>query len=239
MADAQFTGYVYVITNTINGKQYVGQTIHSIAKRWHHHKISARKSWRGCRHLAHALRKYGEAAFTIEEFTRLVNCSQDELNAAEQSAIEMLGTFSPNGYNIRHGGANGRMHDESKALIGAYQKGRKKSPEQVAKTRAALQGKTIPPETRAKIAATLRGRPGRRHSEETRKKLSVLARARCDRPGERERRSEVARRFTSDPAIRAAFAASTKRSWEVPGAREQRSEAIKRGMALSKLAVIP
>ena len=94
-------GFIYVITNTLNGKQYVGQTIHSIAKRWQYHKISASKSWRGCRCLAHSLRKYGTDAFTIEEFTCLVNCAQDDLNAAEQSAIDLLGTLAPNGYNIR------------------------------------------------------------------------------------------------------------------------------------------
>ena len=232
------SAYLYVITNRVNGKQYVGQTIHSIDRRWQHHRISARKSWRGCRHLAHAIRKYGADAFLVDQFACLVNYSQDEINIAERAAIDSLGTLAPNGYNIRQGGSNGRMHDESKAKISAYQKGRQKSAEHAANISAGLRGKTVPLETRAKIAATLRGQPGRPHSAETRQRLSVLARLRCEQPGELARRSEVARRVMSAPSVKAACAAAAKRGWEIPGAREQRSEAIKRGMARRSAATL-
>ena len=36
-----YEGYIYLITNNINGKQYVGQTRNTIQKRWNGHKSSA------------------------------------------------------------------------------------------------------------------------------------------------------------------------------------------------------
>ena len=36
-------GVVYLITNTVNGKVYVGQTINGLSKRWKGHKNDVRK----------------------------------------------------------------------------------------------------------------------------------------------------------------------------------------------------
>ena len=33
----EYEGFIYLITNNVNGKQYVGQTIQTIQKRWNSH----------------------------------------------------------------------------------------------------------------------------------------------------------------------------------------------------------
>jgi group I intron endonuclease len=84
---------VYKITNLINGKVYIGQTIQSLKKRWrdHCHPNS------DCSKLARAIQKYGKENFTIEE---IENCSDmDSLNKAEEYWIKEHNSIE-NGYNI-------------------------------------------------------------------------------------------------------------------------------------------
>ena len=55
---------IYLITNLVNGKYYVGQTVMSLRERFNAHAAS---SYRGERWpLAHAFRKYGRDAFEIQ-----------------------------------------------------------------------------------------------------------------------------------------------------------------------------
>jgi hypothetical protein len=56
-------GSVYVITNLINGKQYVGQTIQSVAKRFKQHSSDNRSG----RHMHASIKFHGEENFSIEE----------------------------------------------------------------------------------------------------------------------------------------------------------------------------
>ena len=37
-------GYIYKITNKVNGKVYIGQTITTVQRRWNQHKRNARYS---------------------------------------------------------------------------------------------------------------------------------------------------------------------------------------------------
>lgn len=91
---------IYCITNNINGKQYVGQSIH-IEKRFKEH-------CQKCRGLTidKAIQKYGEDNF---EFKILEVCSMDSdvLNEKEVWWIEKLGTYASNNYNLTRGGNNG------------------------------------------------------------------------------------------------------------------------------------
>jgi group I intron endonuclease len=57
-------GIIYLITNNINGKKYVGQTTTPLSYRFTNHKSDARNN-RGY-YLASAIRKYGEDNFKIE-----------------------------------------------------------------------------------------------------------------------------------------------------------------------------
>lgn len=61
------TGYIYKITNTVNGKSYIGQTLQTIQQRWYAHKYAAKKKKQGCNKLINAINKYGEESFCVEE----------------------------------------------------------------------------------------------------------------------------------------------------------------------------
>lgn len=91
-------GFIYKITNTINGKSYIGQTQLSIEHRWIQHKSSAKCN---SMHPIHrAIRKYGVNSFIIEE---IIKCPIDDLNQMEEYYISKYDTFY-NGYNATSGG---------------------------------------------------------------------------------------------------------------------------------------
>jgi group I intron endonuclease len=56
---------IYKITNTLNGKMYIGQTIRSIEERWKRHKNDALNNILNT-HFARAIRYYGPEVFTVE-----------------------------------------------------------------------------------------------------------------------------------------------------------------------------
>lgn len=92
-------GRIYKITNIINGKIYIGQTIYPLSYRFTNH-ISDAKNNRGYA-IASAIRKYGKENFTIE---LLEECSEEDLNNLEIKYIEQYNSFTPSGYNLTYGG---------------------------------------------------------------------------------------------------------------------------------------
>jgi len=104
--------YIYKITNKINGKSYVGQTIRSIEARWKRHCEKAS----GCSAICDAIQKYGKDNFIVEEIGGANN--QSELNYQEWLMILKYNTLSPSGYNLKHGGGSkGKTSNEVKAKI--------------------------------------------------------------------------------------------------------------------------
>jgi len=59
---------IYLVTNLVNGKIYVGQTSHTLAFRWIHHRSSAKLDKKTLLH--RAMRKYGESEFSMKEIGR-------------------------------------------------------------------------------------------------------------------------------------------------------------------------
>lgn len=97
-------GYkIYLITNSQNGKQYVGLTIGTLQDRLKQHFASARKGRKAP--LPNAIRKYGEVAFSIS-LIRSDARSYDELQEQEIQEIATRDTIK-NGYNSAIGGAVG------------------------------------------------------------------------------------------------------------------------------------
>ena len=109
-------GIVYKITNNINGKAYVGQTIRSLNARIKQHMTCKR-----C--IMHkAFKKYGFENFTIEILDTAY--SKEELNQKEIYWISKFDTFK-NGYNLCEGGGqtSGYHHTEkSKKIMSEYKK---------------------------------------------------------------------------------------------------------------------
>ena len=89
-------GHIYVITNKINGKQYVGQTSRNIEDRYYEHCYDKRST----SHIHNAIQKYGISNFTIEELETVDLTLLDE---REQYWIQQLDTYK-NGYNKNIGG---------------------------------------------------------------------------------------------------------------------------------------
>lgn len=93
-------GYIYVITNKINGKQYVGKTLRTIEERFKQHLRDSNKITLEQRPLYKAIKKYGKENFDI---SLLEECSFKELSIKETYWIGKLDTYV-NGYNATLGG---------------------------------------------------------------------------------------------------------------------------------------
>lgn len=101
---------IYKITNKINNKSYIGQSIH-IEDRWTDEKYCAFEptAHRYNTILSQAFRKYGIDNFVFEI---LEQCSQEELNEKEKYYIQKYDSYY-NGYNATMGG-EGNIHNEIK-----------------------------------------------------------------------------------------------------------------------------
>ena len=95
-------GVIYKITNLINSKIYIGQTIKKMQIRWKEHQSAAK---RGINTYFHkAIRKYGIENFIIEQIAEAN--SKQELDELEIKYIQEYDCLAPNGYNINKGGGN-------------------------------------------------------------------------------------------------------------------------------------
>jgi GIY-YIG catalytic domain len=97
-------GYkIYLITNSVNGKHYVGLTIGTLGDRLKQHFAAARKGRKAP--LPNAIRKYGESAFSIQ-LIRADAQSYEELQDQEINEIATRDSIR-SGYNSAVGGAVG------------------------------------------------------------------------------------------------------------------------------------
>lgn len=123
---------IYLITNQVNGKVYVGQTGCSIKKRWSQHIYSA-VSGKGphCRILRAAMSKYGVENFCVEVIDYAE--TKEEMEKLEIHWISFYGsTDRERGYNISIGGRGNKGYkhsEETKAAMSERGKGRKISEE--------------------------------------------------------------------------------------------------------------
>src|SRR5208282_4068973 len=92
---------IYLATNSVNGKIYVGKTVLPLARRWQNHLYQVR---RGCGYYFHrAIRKYGVENFSLQVLETAI--SIEELIALEKYWIATLGSNSSTvGYNETKGG---------------------------------------------------------------------------------------------------------------------------------------
>lgn len=134
---------VYLVTNTVNGKKYVGITSKSLPHRWSQHCYLADRATEKSYAIHRAIAKYGRDAFTREVLATAQSMS--DLNTLEIAAIAEHQSFGPNGYNMTAGGGG---------ITGFFH-----SPETRAKIQAAHADKRLSPEHIAAIIKANTGRP--------------------------------------------------------------------------------
>lgn len=88
---------IYKITNLVNNKVYIGQSIH-IERRWQEHCRPSTRSLIG-----KAIQKYGKESFS---FQILEECDEEQLDELEAEYIIKYNSVVPNGYNIETASKN-------------------------------------------------------------------------------------------------------------------------------------
>jgi group I intron endonuclease len=168
----QELGTIYIATNLINGKQYVGQTVRLFKKRKQEHLEFLRPS--DNKLLRRSLQKYGRENFKWIHFDWPV----DDLDFPEVFWIATLKTQTPNGFNIESGGnKNKRMHVSTKLKIGKANSNKHPSEEAKNKNAEAHMGKKHTKETKIKMSNMRKGNKhplwGKHPTEETKIKMSI------------------------------------------------------------------
>lgn len=130
---------VYLVTNLVNGKQYVGIT-NDLHTRWRAHRKATRDG------LGLAIRKYGVENFTVEVIAKTP--SRKRVLELEVEFIKARGTLSPKGYNLTTGGEAGRVVTEESRRKQSLSKMGKPSPRK---------GAVLTEETKQLISLSKRG----------------------------------------------------------------------------------
>jgi group I intron endonuclease len=257
------TYYLYRITNTVNDKIYIGQSVDTI-RRWYEHKREAAQKTPTMA-VTRAIKKYGNESF---EFEVLAGCkSQDNANWLETELVKRYESHvsTDKGYNVTWGGMNAPKTDEWKAHMSKIMTGREapwaigntyaignanwlgkpRSAETKQKISKALSGenhpnfgKTLPKETKKKMSMAASGENnpmyGRVYSEEERKQISERL---IGREVSEETRAKISKsnkgRKLSDESRKKMSAA--KKGKPSPHVGEKRTDEAKKKMSLAHL----
>ncbi len=153
---------IYLVTNKINDKKYVGQTSQPLQKRWNRHK--SRMNHRRSSYLFSAICKYGEESFEVKPL--VIVGTKQEMDYYEQNLIKVWDLRNPEkGYNLTDGGGGMlgfKLSDETKQKMSRHIKpeahrknisiakmgnksrtGMKASDEEIRKRSASLMGRKL------------------------------------------------------------------------------------------------
>lgn len=190
---------IYKITNTINGKIYIGKHITEDLNDGYMGSGTAIKN---------AIKKYGEENFSKEILFDVYG--EDLMNLLEEAIVDEAFVKRKDTYNLKVGGEGGWDYVNSKP----------KSSEAIRKAAEANRGQRRSEETRQKISDAKKGKPsplkgkprsdefrrkdseshkghspgnkGKRHSEETRQKISQANKGKKHGPMSEETRRKIA-----------------------------------------------
>lgn len=208
---------IYSITNTQNGKTYIGSSV-NIRIRWRRHKLALREGKHKNPHLQAAWNKYGEAAFVFEVWCYR---RREDLLVFEQMFLDL---YRPD-YNICMVVGNGsrgtqfsntRRQELSEARRGVPWSALRRAAPVTAEARAnmseagkrrvwteetrkrisqAITGKHPTPETRAKLSAARKGvSPGNKGKKTPAEVVAKISAARKGKPWTPARREAQERK---------------------------------------------
>lgn len=147
---------IYIATNMVNGKQYVGQTINSLKLRKKQHINNALNGNSDNNYLHNAIQRYGQDNFTWTILHDNITTIED-LNRLEIFYIELYDTFE-NGYNLTLGGGGCLGHKLTQEIKDKIKK--------------SLLGFKHSKQARQNMSKAAKGMLGRKHSEKSKKKMS-------------------------------------------------------------------
>lgn len=134
---------IYFIINTINGKVYVGSS-RDVKSRWREHRSTLRRNKHRNEYLQNAWNKEGENAFVFTCAEQTGTLPEAELLEREQHWIESaIAADRSFGYNLRPTALRSVISEDTRL-----------------KLRNANLGKRHSEETKAKLSASLTGKPG-------------------------------------------------------------------------------
>lgn len=200
---------IYKITNSINGKFYVGSAV-NLKKRFGHHYGYLKRGNHCNRKLQRSWNKHGSSVFefSVLELVPLL----DDLINREQYWIDALDAVNL-GYNMSPTAGNkmGMRHSsETRKKMSESSLGKKMSEESRRKMSLAKTGSKLSAETREKMS---KARKGRIVSEEHRRNLSIANKGRKLSPEHIEKmaQSRLGKKATEETKIRMSIAMTGKK----------------------------
>lgn len=188
--------HIYLVTNTVSGKQYVGQTTVVTNKKGHGLALDK------------AYTKYGLNAFLYEKICSNIN-NRNTLNYLERFWIKAFNTLTPNGYNIEEGGSDkGVVPESTREKLRKFNLGkvmpleiRQKISNSLKGEKNPFYGKTHSPEAIAKIVA---GNVGKKViiTEEQKKKISFANKGEKNGMYGKKHTEEVRAKMKGRPSIK-------------------------------------
>lgn len=155
--------FMYKITNQINEKVYIGQTVDA-NKRWGAHKSFARNDDKPRQYIHHAIAKYGSENFAFEV---IATCrTQEDADVIEDQLIGQYDSRNKErGYNLKTGGSHGIHSEETK------QKQSEATLRQIAEKGHPAAGRIVSQETR-ELQRKVRLENPTEYTDEIRKNMS-------------------------------------------------------------------
>ena len=157
---------IYTITNTTNGKIYVGQTVQNLPDRASQHESNMKSGRHHNPYLQNAYNSGQRFDYEAVASGRHI----EELNQLEVIYIELFQSRDKEkGYNMREGGGKGCASEETKRKMSLSRTGKSLSPDHCRRISEVRKGKGASNETKRKMSESAKKR---KSSEETRAKIS-------------------------------------------------------------------
>jgi group I intron endonuclease len=212
---------IYLVTNKVNGKQYVGKTKGGLSTRRKEHERMATSGKLSTMLIVRAIRKYGSEEFEWIEAYSNVPC--ECLEDLEKECIWWYGTKFPEGYNLTDGGEG--INNPSNCVRNKISKATSKRMQDPAERKRIslrmignkhFQGKTHSKETRRLLSTINKGNKhflGKTHTESTRERLRIgrLGKKHTEEAKEKNRKAHIGKKHSFESRLKISLGGKGKK----------------------------